>query len=248
MYAPRTYRNRIHSPRLKSFRVVVQETDLFVSASRDFTDITREMILRYRGYIEKFIHRHPDFLDSLTPLKYNEPAPKIVADMLDAALKTGVGPMAAVAGAIAENVGRELLDFTEEVIVENGGDVFIKSNHPVTIAIFANRSPLSMRIGLRIEPPNGPTAICTSSGTVGHSMSFGKADAVCVVSPSCSLADAAATAIGNRVQQKSDIGPALELGKKIRRVNGIVIIKDDKIGMWGDLNFVPLPATDGKKG
>jgi hypothetical protein len=105
-----------------------------------------------------------------------------------------------------------------------------------------------MRIGLRIESPNASTAVCTSSGTVGHSISFGKADAVCVLSPSCSLADAAATAVGNRVHQKSDIAPALELGKKIRRVNGIVIIKDDKIGMWGDLNIVPLPATDGKKG
>ena len=240
MHQHRTYRNRIHTPRLKSFSVVVKETDLFVSAAEDLCDITREVLLQYRGYIENFIRRYPNFIDSLAPLEYHEPVPNIIADMLDAGLRAGVGPMAAVAGAIAEHVGRELINFSEEVIIENGGDVFLKSNHPVVIGIFANRSPLNLKLGLRIDPLQTPLAVCTSSGTVGHSLSLGRADAVCVLSASGSLADAAATAIGNRVRNQSDIAQALEFGKKIKRVDAIVIIKDDKIGMWGNLNLVPL--------
>jgi ApbE superfamily uncharacterized protein (UPF0280 family) len=240
MHKQRTYRNQIHISRLKSFRVVVKETDLFVSASTELSHIAREIVLQYRGYIEKFIERHAAFLDTLIPMEINEPTPKIISDMLNAAFRAGVGPMASVAGAIAEHVGQALLEYSEEIIVENGGDVFIKSNQPVIIGIFANQSPLSLRVGLRIEPQNTPTAVCTSSGTVGHSISFGKADAVCVVSDSCALADAAATSIGNRVNHTDDIAAALKFGQNIKGVGGIVIIKDDKIGMWGNLVAVPV--------
>jgi ApbE superfamily uncharacterized protein (UPF0280 family) len=240
MHKYRNYRNQIQNSRLKSFRVAVKETDLFVSASRDLTDITREMILQYRGHIEKFIERHPDFLHALIPWKTSEPVPEIIAEMIAAGFGAGVGPMASVAGAMAEQVGLALLDYSEEVVIENGGDVFIKSSRPIVIGIFANRSPLSLRVGLQINPQSTPTAVCTSSGTVGHSISFGKADAACVVSSSCSLADAAATAIGNRVKKKGDIAAALDFGKNIKGVDGIVIIKDDKIGIWGNLTTVPL--------
>lgn len=211
-----------------------------MSASSELVDIATDMVLQYRGYIEKFIEQHADFLDTLVPLEINEPTPKIIADMLDAGSRAGVGPMASVAGAIAEHVGLALLDYSDEIIVENGGDVFIKSNQPITIGIFANRSPLSLRVGLQIDPQKTPMAVCTSSGTVGHSISFGKADAACVVSNSCALADAAATAIGNRVKHKNDIAAALDFGKNIKGVGGIVIIKDDQIGMRGDLTAVPI--------
>jgi ApbE superfamily uncharacterized protein (UPF0280 family) len=240
MHTHRTYRNQIHSDRLESFRVTVKETDLFIRASRDLKEIAREKILQYRGYVENFIARHVDFLHALVPMEMDEPVPKIISEMMDAGIQAGVGPMASVAGAIAEYVGRSLLDHSEEIIVENGGDVFIKSSHPIIIGIFANRSPLSLKVGLRFEPHHTPTAVCTSSGTVGHSISFGKADAACVVSNSCALADAAATAIGNRVKHKGDIAAALDFGKKIKGVEGVVIIKDDNIGMWGNLTTVPL--------
>lgn len=240
MQRQRTYRNQIQTPRLKSFRVVVKETDLFISATRPLDDIAREAVLRYRSQIEKFIQRHPDFLETLLPWNTSEPVPKIISDMADAGREAGVGPMAAVAGAMAHHVGTELLKHSKEVIVENGGDVFIRSLQPVVVGIFANRSPLSRRVGLRIDAKDSPLAVCTSSGTVGHSLSFGSADAACVVSASCALADAAATAIGNRVQLKEDIVGALEFGKKIKEVKGIVVIKDDKIGMWGNLELVSV--------
>lgn len=240
MYTQRTYRNHIHTSGLKTFRVRVKETDLFVSAVKDLSEIAREMIFQYRGIIEKFIQYHPEFLEAFTPLTYHQPTPEIIANMLEAAHQAGVGPMAAVAGAIAEHVGLELLPYSDDLIIENGGDIFIKSHRPVTIGIFAGRSPLSMKIGLRLEPQPEPVAVCTSSGTVGHSASLGKADAVCVLSASCTLADAAATSIGNRVQQKTDIPDAIEFGKHINKVDGLVIIKNDKIGLWGELNIVPL--------
>jgi hypothetical protein len=148
--------------------------------------------------------------------------------------------MAAVAGAVAEYVGRHLLKQCEEVIVENGGDIFLQVKRDITISIFAGSSPLSNRIGIKIDAHKRPFGICTSSGTVGPSLSFGSADAVTIISPSASRADAAATAAGNLVKSASDIEKAIAAGKKIRDVSGIVIIKDDQMGVWGNINLVSL--------
>jgi ApbE superfamily uncharacterized protein (UPF0280 family) len=148
--------------------------------------------------------------------------------------------MAAVAGAIAENVGRGLAKYTHQVIVENGGDLYIKTEAPVTVGILAGRSPLSMQLGIRLRSDQQPAGVCTSSGTVGHSLSFGKADAVCVVADSCAAADAAATAVGNLVQSPANINAAIHAGRQINKINGIIIIAGKKIGIWGDLEVVPL--------
>jgi len=241
----RTYRNQLFHDQLISFRTIVKETDLFIRASINLEGKAKESILLHRGTIESFIRQHPDFSVSLVPLHISRPVPGIIADMLDAAAVSGVGPMAAVAGAIAEHVGRDLLQFSQEIIIENGGDVFIQTNQPVTIGIFANRSPLNMRMGLKIDCRANPMAVCTSSGTVGHSLSFGTADAVTVVSRSCALADAAATAIANQVKQKADIQKAICFGKEIKGVKGLVIIKNDKAGMWGDIDVVQLQQNKG---
>lgn len=241
MYEERTYRNQVHSDTMRaSFRVVVKETDLFIHAGKDLTDAARESVLRHRGYLENYIRQHPEFVATLTPWNDSGPLPGIVREMAHAGQLAGVGPMAAVAGAVAEQVGRDLLGHSDQVIVENGGDLFIRSHEPVTIGIFANQSPLSLRIGLRMDAGEQPMAVCTSSGTVGHSLSMGKADAVCIVSASCSLADAAATSVGNHVQTVTDIHKAVEIGKNIKGVEGIIVIVKDKIGMWGNLEIVPL--------
>jgi ApbE superfamily uncharacterized protein (UPF0280 family) len=154
--------------------------------------------------------------------------------------------MAAVAGAVAAGVGKRLLAFSEEVIVENGGDVFIHTREPVTVALFAGESPLSLRVGVQIDPAGESMAICTSSGTVGHSLSRGNADAACVVARSAPLADAAATALGNRIQDRSDIDPGMEWARSIEGVLGVMIVVGDRIGVWGAVDLVPLRAP--KKG
>jgi ApbE superfamily uncharacterized protein (UPF0280 family) len=245
MYQDRLYRNLLYKEDLLSFRVVVNETDLFVHAKKPLEDITKELILKYRGYVEEYIRRYPAFVKALVPWRLNGPLPIIIREMVGAGDKTGVGPMAAVAGAIAEHVGLDLLFHTDEVIVENGGDIFLKTHSPVTVGVFAGDSPLSLRIGLRINPKENPLSVCTSSGTVGHSLSFGKADAVCVISRSCSLADAAATSIGNKVESKAHIQRAIDFGKQIEGVMGIVVIVGDAVGAWGEVEMVPLEREKG---
>ena len=120
MHQKRTYRNQVHAGNLLSFRVGVKETDLLVYAGKQLEPESRELVLQFRGHIEAFIKAYPDFATALTPWPFKSPAPKIVVDMVTAGDKAGVGPMAAIAGAIAEHVGRGLLSCTDQVIVENG--------------------------------------------------------------------------------------------------------------------------------
>jgi ApbE superfamily uncharacterized protein (UPF0280 family) len=236
----RFYRDQIQNDQLVSFTVTVQETDLLVLAQKQLHDVTRELIIRYRGYIEAYIKQYPEFLHSLVPWRLQSPAPQIIRQMVRAGRKAGVGPMAAVAGAMAESVGRKLLAHSDEVIVENGGDIYLKTKQTETLAIYAGSSPLSMKLGLRIDSVKEAAAVCTSSGTIGHSYSAGKADAVCVLSHECALADAAATAIGNRVASAKDLTEAIDFGQQIEDVRGIVLVIGEQIAMWGDLELVPI--------
>ena len=245
MFQPRTYRALAATDRLSAFTVTVKETDLQVQAQSNLEDLTRELVLEHRGYLEAYIRRHPPFLSTLEPWPLSGPAPDVVRDMVAAGAAAGVGPMAAVAGAIAERVGRGLLPHSAEVIVENGGDVFLQTAKAATVALFAGSSPLSLRVGVHVACRERPLGVCTSSGTVGHSLSFGRADAVCVLSRSCALADAAATAIGNRVQSKRDIDRALEFGRNIHGVQGLAIVVGDRLGVWGEVEIVPLQRKRG---
>jgi len=145
--------------------------------------------------------------------------------------------MASVAGAIAEFVGKDLLRYSNNVIVENGGDIFIKTGKGMRVGIFAAESALSMKVAIRVLPEETPMGICTSSASVGHSMSFGIADAVCVKSKSAILADAAATFVGNRVKKKENIKRAIEDGLKIEGVLGIVVIAGDAMGIAGNIEI-----------
>ena len=236
-YRERTYRNEVSTPGMVSFQVTVRETDLYITATSNLTSNALDSIYRHRTYIENYIKVVPEFLSSLTPLPEDNMAPDIVQKMLNAALVSGVGPMAAVAGAMAEFVGRDLLEKSPEVIVENGGDIFLACQRDIQIGIFAGQSPLSNQLILKADHTKMPLGICTSSGTVGPSLSFGRADAVCVVSSSSALADAAASQIGNRIQSKKDIYKALEVGANIPGVTGLVIIVEDQMGAWGDIVF-----------
>ena len=145
--------------------------------------------------------------------------------------------MASVAGAIAEFVGNDLLDFSPEIIVENGGDIYLKSLKKRLIGIYAGESPLSGKVELEIDGQDTPLGVCTSSGTVGHSLSYGKADAVVVLSKSAALADAAATAIGNLIVQPEDIQSGIDFAKRVEGLKGLLIIKDDKVGFWGEIKI-----------
>ena len=237
----RTYRSFISRNGLTGFQVRHQETDLHIQAENNLEDEVSKWVIEVRLSIESYARSHPGFLESYVPLSDDPFAPSIVRDMLESSATAGVGPMAAVAGAIAQHIGKRCMELTSgEVIVENGGDIFLWAFGPITSAIWAGTSPLSGRVGIAIAPGRMPLGICTSSGTVGHSRSLGKADAVTVISQSVSLADATATSIGNMVKTDRDIDSGLNALKKISGILGGVIIKGTKLGIWGQIELVPL--------
>ncbi len=240
MYEKRTYRNLVKTDDLISFEVIVKETDLLVRAERDLSKETRESVLKYRHQLETYIAANPRFQESLVPVTDDAYAPEIVREMIRTSQRARVGPMAAVAGAMAEMVSRDLLKLSREVIVENGGDIYLATSKERTVGIYAGNSALSLKIGIMVSSEESPLGICTSSGTVGPSLSFGKANAVCVLSKSAALADAAATAVGNVVIEKKDIELGLERGREIEGVLGTLIIVEQKMGVWGNLKLIQL--------
>jgi hypothetical protein len=247
LYEPRTYRDLDDNDRFKTFRVVVETSDLYVKALSLLEKETEALIRDSRARIRWAIDRRPDFLKSLVPLEEDPTDSPVVLAMIRAGQKAGTGPMAAVAGAVAEFVGKGLLPLSPEVIVENGGDIFLKVDGPVTIGLFAGNSPFSGRIGIRIEAAPIPLGICTSSGTVGPSLSLGNADAATIISHDAALADAVATGVGNRVHRPEDLKAAVEWGMKVPGVQGALAILGDKIAALGNIELVPLPGSGARK-
>ncbi len=237
MYEERKYREYSLSSDLVSFRTVYGETDIYVSCDTCLEAEAEKTVREHRLQLEKYITGRPGFEASLVPVRYDFFAPRIAKKMIKASSAMKVGPMAAVAGAFSDLVGRELLKRSSQVIVENGGDIFIKTSVPRKVAVFAGGSPFSEKISLEIDPSETPLGICTSSGTVGHSLSFGCADAVVVKSSSAAMADAAATAICNDIKNTGDIEKALSLYSKNKRILGLLIIKGDRMGISGNIKI-----------
>jgi len=159
--------------------------------------------------------------------------------MSDAALVAGTGPMSAVAGAVAESICRDLLAEYEadEVIIENGGDIFMKLTAPATVAVHAGNSPLSEKIALQVTARDTPLALCCSSGTVGHSLSFGMADACMIACRVGAMADAFATACCNEVKKGDDVHRATEKALERQEILSAVIIAGEKVGLGGSIEI-----------
>ena len=240
MYVTRDYRSFEEGHKLFPFQVAIKETDIYIKACAKLENESLNFISFYRNQIENYILAHPSFEKSLVPLPCDDSAPPIVQEMLNASSQAGVGPMAAVAGAIAEFVGRSLLKYSSEIIVENGGDIFVRASKEIIIKIFAGTSPLSQKIAIKVLPSEMPLGICTSSGTVGPSLSFGKADAITIVSPSTALADSVATAVGNMIKKENDIPFGLKVAESITGVKGAIIIVGEKMGAWGNIELLKL--------
>ncbi len=240
-YQERKYR-LVEASGLVSTVVKMAETDLHILATGPVEDAALQLLSNARAVIEQYIRNHPLFKDSLTPLPVENNAPEVIRKMAEAALRCGVGPMAAVAGVIAEQVGMGLLaQGIEEVIVENGGDLFVSRRQQTTVSIYAGESPLSDKLGISLQREQMACGVCCSSGTIGHSLSLGSADAVMVTAASTALADAAATRLGNEVgRNKQSINQALALAEKIEGLAGVVIISGEQLGAWGEIELVQL--------
>lgn len=233
------------------FRVCVATTDLYLRADRDLTAQALTAVRRARAAVEEHIARRPAFATALTPLPAPDDAPApIVSAMYAAAEAAGVGPMAAVAGAVAGAVGRALRALSREVLVENGGDLYLDLEEDAVVGLLAGTSPFSGRLGLRLSPSQAPLGVCTSSGTVGPSLSYGCADAAVVLAPDPALADAVATAAGNRVHGADDLEPTVDWALRVPGVTGAVAVLGDRLAARGAVEFVELddrPPGDGRR-
>jgi hypothetical protein len=238
MYEQRFYRDFGKTDRWAAYRVRVESSDLYIRSRDNHALWVQSLVRNIRHELKDHIRRRPEFLESMAPLEPTRRAHPMIARMYRAALRANTGPMAAVAGAVAELVGRELLRRCEEVVVENGGDTFLKLSEQGVSTIFAGKSPFSGAIGLRIDPEKTPLAVCTSSGTVGPSVSLGRADAATIVSRDACLADAVATATANRVRSKEDLEDALGYALGIEGVLGAVLILGDELAVQGDVELV----------
>jgi len=223
-----------------AFNVKIDTSDLFIRADKDLHDEAYEALKTARTELEDYITKHDEFLHSLDPVTMHGDEGEISAIMCRASASAGVGPMAAVAGAIAEAVGRELLNYSEEVIVENGGDLWMKLVKPAVIGIYVNNIYFKDNIGIKINPDETPCGVCTSTSKLGHSLSFGRADSVTIIAETGALADAVATAVCNMVQTADDIGNGLEFGMKIPGVKGCLVIFRDKLGALGNIALSPI--------
>ncbi len=194
-----------------------------------------QKVIELRKLIVDYSAKCKEFISSLIPIEVENDAPPMVKRMADAALRANVGPMAAVAGAFSEAIGEWLIaeHSVNEVIIENGGDNYLKFVEPVSISVYAGNSPLSQKVGVIIPPEFSPLGVCTSAGTVGHSLSFGKADAVMIACTNTCLSDAYATSFGNKVKDASSIERVLNEIREIPEILSSIIICGDKIGMCG---------------
>jgi ApbE superfamily uncharacterized protein (UPF0280 family) len=200
-----------------------------------FEPLVRE-IRRQRNLLQAYIRRQPEFLRALEPIELLPDAPEVARRMARAALATGVGPMAAVAGAMAQMAAEAVLAAgAEEAIVENGGDIYLASGQPVLVGLYAGDNSLSGLLALEVTAEEMPVSVCSSSSRLGHSLSFGDCDLATVAAADAALADAAATLAGNLVKSEADVPGALERVAAIPGIRGVLIVQNEKIGLAGRL-------------
>jgi len=239
MYQRRSYRNLFRNE-LVMFDVCVEQTDLHIGSDIDLTNKALAAVRKARSILYRHISEYPIFETSLEPLECSASNHYLVNKMIKAGIEAGTGPMAAVAGMISQYVGESLLEHSKQVFVENGGDIYIASDRDRQIGIYAGKSPLSNKLAIRIRAGQFPLGICTSSGSVGHSFSFGKADAVTVISADTALSDAVATAACNKIKESSHIADALDFAMQIDGVLGVLAIMGDKFGAAGDIELAKV--------
>ena len=236
-YTDRFYRKWQKPGGLCSFHVQEHETDLHISATSMLTEKALKLTRQYRGQLDETILLCPTFRSSMKPIYITSPYPMIM-DMIHMSEQAGVGPMAGVAGAISEYVGLDLLAFSREIIVENGGDIFMKTDSDRTLQVYTGeQSPFRDNLILRLTSRPEPYGICTSSGRIGHSFSSGDTDATVVIAQSAITADVFATAIGNSVKREVDIDRGLAMARNSGVCSAALIVVGERVGVWGDVSF-----------
>jgi len=218
----------------------IGESNIMISSDKPIKTIARKLLTQIRGNIKKYIQVHPEFSESFSPITINRNAPVIIRQMSKASHSANVGPMAAIAGAIADELGEGLSKYAAELIIENGGDIFIKVKRQIIIGLWCHNNEIKNNLGILLNKKRGHYSICTSSGTLGHSFSYGKADATTVIAKNAALADAWATRLGNEIKSQKDIKKALSLLKNIKDVSGALVLYRKTIAAWGDVELTQI--------
>lgn len=246
-FGPRFYRDKMGKDRFTSFVITCKDSDLWIgidNASFDpsMVDFAQHELINLRFILEKFIREIPEFGKTYNPLIIPANSPDIAIQMSKAAAIANVGPMAAVAGAFAEYIGKSIREkySIKEIVVENGGDIYLSIKEDLILSVYAGRSPLSGKIGLKIKHQLTPLGICTSAGNVGPSFSFGKADAVMIACKNTALADAYATTFGNRVNTPAEIYNTVKLAGKCKKILSAIVICQDQMGITGQFDLCPI--------
>ncbi|NOR76225.1 MAG: UPF0280 family protein [Draconibacterium sp.] len=241
LFQPRTYRSQFNSQRFTGFEISYLETDLWigidtVSFQPEIKELALAKIKSLRHKFDEYIKVEPFFKKSLKPFQPSGFAPSEAIEMATEAEKAGIGPMSAVAGLFAREVGEDIIQnfSVKELVIENGGDIFVLLKDELVLSVFAGESILSERIGLVIPADKSKLGICTSAGTVGPSLSYGKVDAVVVICEDILLADAFATALGNKVKSPNDVEKVIKQSEKYPEILSLLIICEDKIGIRGN--------------
>ena len=243
-YRERSYRRRFSNDGRHWFCVRFLESDLWIGVDNGSYQASMEqeiysVLVELRRSMDAYLLSDPSYKSSLIPYDSGVEAPPILKYMSKVSHKTGIGPMSAVAGAVALYVAdfiRERFG-VREVIVENGGDIYAYAREDMDIAVFAGQSPLSERVGLHIPASAFPLGICTSSGTVGPSLSLGRADAMMIVCRDVLLADSYATAMANRIRTAADLQPVIDLIRTVPDILGALAVKDDRMAVCGQFEL-----------
>ncbi len=238
VYEERYYRTYVKPEESVSFNITLFESDLQIYTDSKLQIALEEELKMIRDTIERYIENNSLFNESLVPVPTVWHDPVIIRHMKVASRKLGVGPMATVAGAVAHYLGMKFFDQTNELIIENGGDLYVYGTNHKKVLLHGGPEATVKNLTIQIAKEHLPIGVCTSSGRVGHSLSLGNCDAVTVLAKDTLVADAAATAFGNLLKDKADIKDVLRYSKTFKDIQGVIAIVDDQMGAWGDFEFV----------
>jgi len=236
MYEERFYRNSISS----KFRLDIsfKESDLLISSDKEIDkDLAKNILIKYYNQIEKYAEINPQFVKSLSPIAQDLEAPPIVRKMIESSHLTGIGPFSSVAGAVALYVGEELLKLADEVIIENGGDLFLKINEDKRIGVYLGERTELKSLTIKIKKQDYPFGIASSSAYLGHSLNLGRADLVTVIAKDSIIADGFATSLSNPIKKEENIEKVLGFAKESDSIEGLLVAFEGKIFLWGALEI-----------
>lgn len=225
-------------------RTGYREADLLLACEQaSLISVGLREFIEAREKVQSYVEKHPEFLYSLEPVKPDDEAPGVVAAAIDASIKAGVGPMAALPGALADRVLQAMLEHgAETVIVENGGEVSMKIDREAVIGVYTGKE---LNLGLILDGSRGRVGVSTSSSSVSHALSLGEADAAVVVAENAALADSVSTRVGNMVKTgfRESLEEAVKLALSVRGVEGCVVYSGGLLGFGGCVKPIMLNAS-----